>query len=628
MKILDGIALGQVLQRLGKKQGANAIIIGTTSGNGPVVATLHQSKGIVSGWQRKKCGLAANGTFRVELKGIPVGGPYRLVLASDSGTTTIGPVFVGDVWLLAGQSNMQGAGNLSGAPRPHPLIRAFTLRREWMKANDPIHISAESPDVCHNGGKQCERETAAHMRKAKKGKGTGVGIFFAREMLESSGVPQGLICTARGGTTMSQWDPSQKSLGASSLYASLVASAAATGQPVAGVLWYQGEGDTSAQAVPHYTKRMKELVRAVRRDLKQPKLPWVVAQLARRFHNTTNTKEFSCIQDQQRLLPKSIRFLETVATVDLPMDDHIHVGSDGFMVLAKRMALAMQGLSGQASGLVHRPPTLGKIRSLPGGTANEWLVDIDFENVIGGLVSKGEPTGFCAVDRAGNIQPLIFRVALHGKTARLHWIADPAQSGAGIGYGLGQHTYCNITDGRGFSLPVFGPLPIKAPLDLLPFVTEWAETDVMPADVPLRSLTSSRITSFEHGLRTPKPGSDGFVNEHARWEGRCGQAYFVSQINLPEDMTLEILAGYDGPFALWMGEKRLLLDEKGANPAVPDSKKKILKLRAGVYRFRIAMDLNNGAAWGFFLRFRRKDLTKKQKFSGLYTKPSYEIGSV
>jgi sialate O-acetylesterase len=35
------------------------------------------------------------------------------------------------------------------------------------------------------------------------------------------------------------------------------------------------------------------------------------------------------------------------------------------------------------------------------------------------------------------------------------------------------------------------------------------------------------------------------------------------------------------------------------------------------------MDINSGAAWGFFLRFRRLDLSKKQIASRDYPHPDY-----
>ena len=43
-------------------------------------------------------------------------------------------------------------------------------------------------------------------------------LEIAKEMLRRTGVPQGLIACAHGGTSMAQWSPKLKRLGGDSLY--------------------------------------------------------------------------------------------------------------------------------------------------------------------------------------------------------------------------------------------------------------------------------------------------------------------------------------------------------------------------------------------------------------------------
>ena len=55
---------------------------------------------------------------------------------------------------------------------------------------------------------------------------------------------------------------------------------------IKGVLWHQGESDTtSPQLASTYGKKLKQLVRDLRVDLKQPNLPFVVGNLAE-FYGT------------------------------------------------------------------------------------------------------------------------------------------------------------------------------------------------------------------------------------------------------------------------------------------------------------------------------------------------------
>ena len=515
---------------------------------------------------------------------------------------------------------MEGVGNLTGKAKPHALIRAFSVRREWRLAEEPLHVLAESPDACH-AAFQCSIEAGEELRR-KAVKGGGVGLFFAREMLErSGGVPQGLVCAAHGGTSMQQWSPDRKHLGGQSLYASMLMSLRATGQPVAGVLWYQGESDANPTDAAQYTPRMKKLVAAVRRDLRQPRLPWMVVQIARVFTEPADPRSWNSIQDQQRLLPEKIPFLETIAAIDLPLDDGIHIGAEGFPRLAVRLASAADRL---VYGNKHetRPPQLRSVR--PGGPLPSFSLDVVFDSVRGELRADGEPVGFKIVTPEGTPLEFIYKTELKGNTAKLH-LCRQVTGGIHLFYGHGHAPTCNITDARGFSLPAFGPVAVgnTKPRALMPFITEWNVSDVMPA---VKKLDRVALTDMKALGATKKSfPAAGFVNEHATWEAKAGLAFFHSRLHLSEPMKLEFLMGYDGPFRLWLDEKPLFKNMAGTNPCLPDESRKSARLEAGAHDLHVGMDLNEGRAWGFFLRLARKDVTREQIRSGDYAKPAYSV---
>ena len=280
MIVSHGLMTGQVLQRL--KSGAKATVTGSCSGSGDVLATIVSGKKKLKGWMDKKVGRASGGAFTAKLDGVPVGGPYTVTLACGAENVAIKDVSVGDVWLLAGQSNMQGCGNMADAPAPHNKVHAFYMDRRWGVAQEPIHFLEESPDPVH-----CATPlTPDAIKKAKKAalKGVGPAIYFGKEMVKrSGGVPQGFICTAHGGTSMQQWSPDKSSEGGKSLYGSMKLSIDACGQPVAGVLWYQGESDANQNDAQVYTQRMKDLITAIRlhaagwrSQAREP--PWVGAR--------------------------------------------------------------------------------------------------------------------------------------------------------------------------------------------------------------------------------------------------------------------------------------------------------------------------------------------------------------
>jgi len=359
MKLLNGLTEGQVLQRIGKR-GAEVTLEIEPAEKGSLYATIKKAGRALPKWKRRVLTPARgrDGTVRVKLSGIPAGGPYHLQLECGRERLVVRSFYVGDVWILAGQSNMEGVGDMPGRAKPHPLIRSFSMRREWRAAAEPLFVLGESPDSCHHRERQLTVEEAEHYRRTTK-KGSGVGLAFAHEMLRRSGVPQGLMCVAHGGTSMAQWNPALRDEGGRSLYGSMMLSVRACGQPVAGVLWYQGESDAAPQLVPLYRERMRALVAATQRDFKQPVLPWIVVQLARAYGNI----EPDCwnrIQEEQRLLPSHIRNLETVVAVDLAMDDQIHVGAAGFPILAARLARAADRLV-YGNRREQRPPQLRRI---------------------------------------------------------------------------------------------------------------------------------------------------------------------------------------------------------------------------------------------------------------------------
>lgn len=612
MNILQGLAPGQVVQRSPK--GSKILLSGTTSAAGPVWAAVSGKVGPLKGWKKRRVGSASRGKFTARLDGIPAGGPYRLELSCGRDAFRLAAFYVGDVWILAGQSNMQGCGNIVDSPAPHPLVRAFTMRREWRRAVEPITLTAESPDACHNGGRQLTVEEGEEARK-NAGKGVGPGLGFGREMARRTGAPQGLICTAHGGTSMEQWTPERTLGGQVSLYGSMLASVEATGQSVAGILWYQGESDAFPGTASVYTERMKTLVARTRRDLKQPRLPWIMVQLARVFRedNAPGNPAWNDIQEQQRLLPRVIPRLGVVAAIDLGLDDSIHISGKSFSRLGARLAREANRLAhgdrreppAPALKSISAPRYFKRDRATPG-----FVMRVDYDHVAGGLRARGEPSGFALVDADGRDLRAIYKITLAGNVAHLH-LRGPFPDSR-LCYGRGVTPVCNITDGRDLALPVFAPAAYAPRKTYLPFVTNWKVA--FPLSSPVSSL--ARLVPPRPG-ETPAVARDydqnefnleGFVNEHPRWVGREGLALFESTLDLPEPMKLEALMGYDGPFRLWIDGRPVFSDLAGMNPCIPDESRKIISLAAGSHGLQVVMDINRGAAWGFFLRFARRDV--------------------
>ncbi len=241
--------------------------------------------------------------------------------------TTVGPVFVGDLWVLAGQSNMEGVGNLIDVTPPHPKVMLLGMDGQWGQAEEPLHWLIDSPDAVHSGNPNNRADRAAQAHKSRT-KGAGLGLPFAVAMVEATGVPVGLVACAHGGTSMEQWNPNKKEQGGASLYGSMLRQVKLAGGKVKGVLWYQGESDANANASKVFAKAFSDLIAAVRSDFGQPELPFYYVQIGR-FVRGGDPKDWNAVQDAQRVIPERVANTAVISVIDLELDDGIHVGTQG-----------------------------------------------------------------------------------------------------------------------------------------------------------------------------------------------------------------------------------------------------------------------------------------------------------
>ena len=141
-----------------------------------------------------------SGEWKVVLPIMPAGGPYTLTV-SGSNTLTCEDVMVGEVWLCAGQSNMEfGIGRTDNAKAEiaaanHPGIRLLMVKGDWapLPKSDMEGIwKVCTPATVAEGGWQGF---------------SAVAYFFGRELNARLGVTVGLIDTHRGGTLIELWTP-------------------------------------------------------------------------------------------------------------------------------------------------------------------------------------------------------------------------------------------------------------------------------------------------------------------------------------------------------------------------------------------------------------------------------------
>ncbi len=411
----------------------------------------------VPGFIAHDLGKVENGAINTTVKGVPTGGPYRFEFR----TSRLGAalharsnVLVGDIWLLAGQSNMEGVGDLVDLEKPSDKVNSFNMLDNWVEAKDPLHELSSAVDRVHwrkNAAGQPERLEGAALEEARaaRKKGAGLGLPFAIEYEKRTGVPVGLLPCAHGGTSMTQWNPDLKSQGGDSLYGSTIRRAELIGGKVKGILWYQGESDANPTAAPLFEKKFTDLVAAFRKDLNAPDLPFYYVQIGRHI-NATPPAPWNQIQEIQRTVESKIPNSVVFSAVDSDLDDGIHVGTQDL----KRIG---RGMAAVAAGKAKKGPHLDSV------TVDSQKIKVRYTEVNGKLTAQGRVTGFSIANAEGLTVPLIYKASLDplDSSAVILHFQGKLPEGASISYGAGRDPIANLRDELGLGAPVFGPLPLK-----------------------------------------------------------------------------------------------------------------------------------------------------------------------
>jgi len=104
-----------------------------------------------------------------------------------------------------------------------------------------------------------------------------------------------------------------------------------------------------------------------------------------------------------------------------------------------------------------------------------------------------------------------------------------------------------------------------------------------------------------------------------RAELKAGPAlvYYRCRITCATRMKLNLLFAYDGPTKMWVDGEEVFCDPRGTNPAGKDKARIPLVAAKGKHEVLIALDSNDGWAWGVALRFERLDLSRRERTKGL-----------
>lgn len=227
------------------------------------------------------------------------------------------------IYLLMGQSNMSGRGEITTTFSSIPNNKILTLNKEckWVIAKHPLHFD-------------------------KSVAGVGPGLKFAQEMLKVTDdkVSIGLVPCAVGGTSINKWQKGAYDARTETHpYDDAIVRIKQAMQKgiIKGVIWHQGESDS--KDINGYLKKLKQLILTIREVVQNPNLPFVVGELGR--YNDSYQAINLEIQKVESLLPLTA----VVSSRNLKdIGDHTHFNSGSATKLGKRYAKAMKSLLKEA----------------------------------------------------------------------------------------------------------------------------------------------------------------------------------------------------------------------------------------------------------------------------------------
>jgi hypothetical protein len=222
------------------------------------------------------------------------------------------------LYIFMGQSNMAGRGKMTDEFRSEGHARVLMLNKEgqWVVARHPLHF--DKPAI------------------AAVGPGLAFGISVAKT---DSSIRVGLIPCAVGGTSIKHWRPGAYDVRTKTHPyddALIRIRQAMRWGVIKGVLWHQGESDKRADKAAGYAAELTVLIEAIRKEVGDPELPFVMGELARFAPDHDN------INRELVKVAAQVPLTGVVSSEGLIHNgDQVHFDSSSARILGKRFAERM-----------------------------------------------------------------------------------------------------------------------------------------------------------------------------------------------------------------------------------------------------------------------------------------------
>ena len=351
MKLAKIFSKGVVLQR-------NKPINVFGTGRGRVVVTLgnHSVSGEFNGEE-----------WIVSLPAQKEGGPYKLVVCMNGNIEVIEDVWIGEVWLASGQSNMSykfwEIFKLNGGKLPPDMKDVPNLKYFEVNVVGKLEYDEKTSNWY-----DCTVENIAHWFSA-------IPYYFALNLAEHTDMHIGIINASRGATRIEWWIPREKLLGTKydlpseikhsddvfyhcprgSLFESYI-------KPVLpftidGIIWYQGESNRGNRETEYYGDTFEFMTECWRDAFADKYLPFLTVQLTKfgeassedwmsNIINADDSSSANCwarIREQQLIASKKVDNVYLITSLDTGEKWQIHPFDK--QTIGNRLALCARNIA-------------------------------------------------------------------------------------------------------------------------------------------------------------------------------------------------------------------------------------------------------------------------------------------
>lgn len=358
------------------------------------------------------------GNWMVEINTPSYGGPYQISVKGSSNQINIKDVYLGEVWLASGQSNMQFP--IDSNSKGYNGVVNF--KEEVENLNSPlIRQFVVKGTVARTLNESQKGEwLIAKTENAKKL--SALAYYYARGLQKDLNVPIGIINASWGGTYIESWmsakdldtfdsekdkleNITKQSVKVNENYPSTLFNGMIhplKNYKIKGVIWCQGENNVAAPK--KYAEKMKRLISGWRTTFDQNNLPFIFVQIApfnymgrpKQYYSGTENSLGYLVEEQTKVLATNNVFMARTGDIGDVKFIHYRNKQEAGLRLSN---IALKEVYRKNLGIVNGPD-VSKIEYL------ENKAIVTFTNIGTGLNLKGQTlNGFELSEDGLNFHP-------------------------------------------------------------------------------------------------------------------------------------------------------------------------------------------------------------------------------